>query len=148
VLRFEVRTASGGRGPPLRVKVYKLPNTRVLWRCVSEMNMKVYLSRKEFERVAGQLEALLEDAVRIDWLYERCSDINSSEMVKWLFREYGAVVEAVLFVPTDAPPDEPPAYLESKVSIDNVIEYIEEKIRENKVVPLCDPHECDYAIFA
>jgi len=53
----------------------------------------------------------------------------------------------VLFVPSDAPLDAPPAKLESKVNVTNVVEYLRRKLGERKVVGIYDSYETDYLIL-
>jgi len=115
---------------------------------VSQEVKTIYLTWKEFNTIADKLETLADMiGVKLHELYGRDPNINSTNISQYVLK-LSDEVESVLFVPTDAAsPATPPAFLNAEVDIPNVVEYIERKISENKVIPICDSYECDYIVF-
>jgi len=103
---------------------------------------KIYLTKMS-EVIDEKLYNLAELGVRLDELYKRDGEINSTKLCEWLLNTFDSV-ESICIVPTDF--DTP--YIKTKLPIlENTNKYIEEKIAEGKVVAVCDSYECDYVIF-
>jgi len=110
--------------------------------------IKIHLTADEYEVIAEKLGKLTKKPARyvsVNKLYKRDEKLNSLLFARVAFK-VSDEVESVLLTPTDAPPDTP-AYIVSKKRIEKPIEYILEKIEENKIVPICDEYECSYVIF-
>jgi len=104
-----------------------------------------HITSKEVSEIETELEKVKK--VDVSELYVMDDRINSTEIARFLLEKFDSI-EAVLMMPSDAGVDNPPAYLISKVSVGNAVEYVKRKATENKIVAISDPFETDYVIFA